>query len=517
MATPDELPDTLRDPAPPPGFGVPPNAPKALSYSAVGLPNFSGVSVWWFLDRLVYSRRASREAPEEEPQERSPTFEEWEAFWAIVDGLRAWEWKRSYEARACDGLYYSVKIARGGRSVHVSGENAGPPGLAVFRRALLGLVEGTLLGSAPELLRAAKAAAIAYDEPSVAVRRLAETIASVFTTAELNAAAEALGAFGLRAMEALPALVSQAWIAPYAARDALHELVRAAEQGPHSELLRFALPVLPHIVRALHARHGTEDVREDLTRLLRCIGPVDASVVPALAAALGDPDGGVLKAAARALGWIGAPAAAAAPALLAPLRERLSTYGAAEELVRALAGIAPEHLPAAVTILIPALDDASSEVRRNAAEGLAKAGPAAAGAVGRLVELLGSPDRDLRWRAAEALCRIGPAARAAEPALVAALREGEWTVHWRAAAALGEMRAESLEAAEALVEALAHDDHRLRTEAARALCAMAPQPSLVPRLVALAQQNERCREAADQVLAHIGTAVRGGRPDDPRA
>lgn len=75
-------------------------------------------------------------------------------------------------------------------------------------------------------------------------------------------------------------------------------------------------------------------------------------------------------------------------------------------------------------------------------------------AVPRLVEALQSPDATLRQQAADTLARIGPAADEAVPALVQALRDDDPLVRKSAARALGQIGPAAAAAVPSLIEML---------------------------------------------------------------
>lgn len=90
-----------------------------------------------------------------------------------------------------------------------------------------------------------------------------------------------------------------------------------------------------------------------------------------------------------------------------------------ETAADALARIGKPAVPA----LVRTLDDPDANARVQAANALARLGPAAADAVPALTEALDDPDPLVRQAAARALGQIGPAAESAIPALVEILRE----------------------------------------------------------------------------------------------
>lgn len=155
---------------------------------------------------------------------------------------------------------------------------------------------------------------------------------------------------------------------------------------------------------AAQLRDSDPSARQDAVRALEVIG---APAVPALIAALKDPDGRTRGAAADGLGRIGAEARAAVPELLAALRDP-------EPAVRrqaALAlGLVASKDAAVVPALADALKDSDLEVRRNAAFALGKLGAGARAAVPALNDAFTrADDPQLRVNIRDALERIGEA------------------------------------------------------------------------------------------------------------
>lgn len=142
-----------------------------------------------------------------------------------------------------------------------------------------------------------------------------------------------------------------------------------------------------------------------------------ANAVPALVAALADPDARVREDAAAALGRIGPAARAAIGPLVATFADT-DPYLAGAAAV-ALARIGTEAVPA----LVVALADAKENVRWSAAIALGRLGSAALEAAPALARALGDASENVRSCAATALGAIGPHAVAALPALTEALHD----------------------------------------------------------------------------------------------
>ena len=116
-----------------------------------------------------------------------------------------------------------------------------------------------------------------------------------------------------------------------------------------------------------------------------------AAVTPALLDALGHGDADVRRAAARALGGLGA---AALPVLKAPLSD--SDPEVRRAAVEALGWIGVEAVPD----LTDALRNDAPEARRAAARALGRFGPAAKSAEAALIETVNDRNRDVREAAA---------------------------------------------------------------------------------------------------------------------
>jgi len=235
-------------------------------------------------------------------------------------------------------------------------------------------------------------------------------------------------------------------------------------------------------------RDAEEDVRRAAAAALGKIG--DAAAVPGLLAALGDAGWYVREAAAAALGQIGAPAV---PGLLAALRD------ADADLRRAAAAALKQIGTPAVPGLLAALGDADADVREAAAEALGQIGDAAA--VPGLLAALGDADWRVRRAAAAALGQIGD--KAAVPGLLRALRDADADVREAAAAALGEIG--DAAAVPGLLAALGDADWRVRRAAAA--LGQIGAPAVPGLLAALRDADADVREAAAAALREIGDAA----------
>jgi HEAT repeat protein len=191
-------------------------------------------------------------------------------------------------------------------------------------------------------------------------------------------------------------------------------------------------------------------------------GPDD---VPALVKALEHDEARIRLEAAADLGSIGAPAAAAVPALLRLARENPEPLIRAEA-AKAVALIEPGN-EVAIPLLLGALKDKAGNVRKRAAECLGDLGPAARSAVPELVKSVKDADPTVSWASTDALGLIGPDAAEAVPVLVEAIKEAK--TRGAAVDALGLIGRAARPGVPALEAVLEGDDLAARWPAAAAL------------------------------------------------
>jgi HEAT repeat protein len=205
--------------------------------------------------------------------------------------------------------------------------------------------------------------------------------------------------------------------------------------------------------------------------------PSAVLLVDALAAALGDPEKAVTRAASDALVQIGG-----------------SAGGVESAVRRALQSDAPGR-------------------RRGAALTLARLEPPGPGLLPALVEALGCADGDVRWAAARVIVTIGRAHGEVFPLLLTMVRSGEQALQRRMATfALRELAPERAEAAHALLAASRDVDLQVRRAALSAMPALTdPHPTVVTRLLEAlgADDDAASRRLAALALGEIGSAKPG--------
>jgi HEAT repeat protein len=307
-----------------------------------------------------------------------------------------------------------------------------------------------------------------------------------------EAAATALGRIGERLAARPPAEE-----APFTlGRDALIGALRTDKANKVRAAAATALGRLKHsdaagAVTDLAAVAGASATpaaaRSAAVDTLRRIGPDAAEAVPALRQALEDrsADLATRTGAAAALSNIGKPALEALPALLAVLGDAR----APPELVRAVA---------------------------DSLGGLAKYGPEAAAASGRLAELLiaQNSSAEMRRSAAEALDKFASDGRQALTALRKALRDDDRFVRSLALHAIGQqgsvLGTEAHETVTAVLACLRDRVVEVRVAAAETISAIGPEP-LGPDLNVVRERlreathdgQKAVREAADQAIMKL--------------
>ena len=299
-----------------------------------------------------------------------------------------------------------------------------------------------------------------------AVPALIEALASPNPTVK-QAVAEALGAIGAEARNAVPTLINR--------------LADEAEE---------------------------DCVRREAALSLGRIGSQAEKAVPALTVAMADIDPTVSEAAARALGMLCTEAAPAVPNLVEILRCGQPDMRAAA--ASALGNIGPQA-HAAVSQLIRALQDEQRNVRLEAVEALGGIGPGASAAVPALLRAFRNRAADLGPRVAIVLGQIGTQPERTVPVLVNALAiDPEPAIREASAHALGEICPCASQAIPALIEALEDQNEAVCNEAARALSRMGREA--VPHLIQELRQ-EHSVAAVSLTIAALVAIGPSARPE----
>jgi HEAT repeat protein len=281
--------------------------------------------------------------------------------------------------------------------------------------------------------------------------------------------------------------------------------------GVDGEIVRNSIP---RLVTAL----GDErpEVRNEAAVALAEIG---SSVVPAVSAALSNPDRRVQVKASEILGQIGPAAASTVPLLVSQLEvnDELTVRAAATALGRIHAN--PETVLPALNRL---LQSHSTAVRITAVRSIAEYGPAAKDSIPLILGLLSDKSVVLRASAADALGSIGEGRAEVVDALIKALADGSGSVTVSAANALSQL---GPPAARALLPQLSDKRYqRLAVEVLGELGADAESavPALVDSLSKVGEDVELRREIFI-ALASIGPKAAGATPalmkilEDPNA
>lgn len=253
------------------------------------------------------------------------------------------------------------------------------------------------------------------------------------------------------------------------------------------------------LIAALKDPHMS--VRADAADELRLFGKEAHSAVPALKAALADPEPVVCIRAAAALGWIDPGNADAVTRLI---NLATAVKGSRREAIEALGDLG-SAAKKAVPALCGCLTDTDQRLRAATTESLGLIGPDAASAVSDLLPLLA--DKDIGPLAADALGRIGPGARTAIPHLSATLRRHPVEGNWVFAVALIRIEPAAAEPAiPLLIRALESADERTRWDARWCFTELgSTAEKTVPNLLALlTHPDDRVRWDATRVLGTLG-------------
>jgi HEAT repeat protein len=191
------------------------------------------------------------------------------------------------------------------------------------------------------------------------------------------------------------------------------------------------IDALPALIAALD--DPNEQVVAVVVYAIGSAGPGAASAVPVLTRALEHPASVVRVQAAKALKNI----RVATPEVRTSLA-RMATKSDRQEVAGAIEALGPIAGNSELDLLVDRLAHGNYYEERAAAKALREMGPRAAPATERLAELLFSPGLYVRRDTADILGGIGPAAGAAIPALYGALLDRD--ISQRAAAAIAQIR-----------------------------------------------------------------------------
>lgn len=266
-----------------------------------------------------------------------------------------------------------------------------------------------------------------------------------------------------------------------------------------------AKPAIPALLAAL--RDPDPSVRFQVSSSLKKIGPGADAVVP-LAMALRTGDADSRAGVAEVLGQMGSEASAAVPDLIGVLDDP-------SERLRGAAGSALRRIGPTSAGLIPSLKkqlrDEDPETRLRAVSAAATIGPAVSRTlVPELISALEDPDRRIRSTAIESLRELARDTGEAVPALALRIRDEDAMVRIVAAGALGEACRKAGAVVPALVGAVKDPEPSVRWTAINALENCGAEAALaVPALIeALKDERKEHRLTVLRVLGKIGPKAR---------
>jgi HEAT repeat protein len=264
---------------------------------------------------------------------------------------------------------------------------------------------------------------------------------------------------------------------------------------------------IPELAKAL--KYADPRARDAAVNVLGCGGARAGAAVPALVDVLRtDPDYGMRRRTAEALGRIGTPAKAVVPALVAALRDE--SPWVRRQAVESLGWVRP--LPRQVIpLLVKMLEDLDINVTGDIPAALNKIAPLRV-VLPILIETLGHKHPGTRGCAANVVGELGPHAREAIPALIDLLQDTDGWVRWRAAAALGNMGVRARAAVPALCQLLTASSDPWHTRYARETAAEALGkigPAAQAAIPALSAFRRDKNKAMRDAVAHALTAIQG--------
>lgn len=272
-----------------------------------------------------------------------------------------------------------------------------------------------------------------------------------------NMAAEALGAIGADAKDAVPKLTN---------------LLASTEEDQHQGVIRAlgnighgASQVVPRLISFLQSEDAI--IREEAARAIGKIGANANTVVPALIKLLSDKEPSVIGAAAEALGRFGSAAKDAVPALVNAASHEWAIVNRSATF--ALFEIDPAPRKEVFEPLAMAFRVGEEAEQARAAEILISMKAGAAPAIPDLAEMSQHWDQEFAFRAIDLLAKLGPIAIGALPELELAVSGSNPKSRSRAAEAIANIAPTSEKATEILQQLLNDSDEKVREIAVRAL------------------------------------------------
>ncbi len=350
---------------------------------------------------------------------------------------------------------------------------------------------------------------LAEDEkPDYTKKTISQWIDVLKNSKERESAAEArkaLGPSGPYAKTAIPALI-----------DALDD-----DNFPlkvTNVLAEYGSPAIEPLIRAMKSPKAI--VRRGAMGALEFITPRPTNAIPALIEALKDRDENARYQAIESLATIGIPGDKATLGLVAKVLkdDSVEVRCAMLHTFWSWYGMGGRPAPpAAIPLLIDALNDKNPEVRDEALDAIAPMGPSAKDAAPALIEALRSKEfSKLRTKIVRVLGCIGPAAKAAVPDLLELLKEGDVDLRNWTMGALGGIGTSANAAVPEILKVAQGKNKGDRCIAIRALGGIGPDAKdAVPTLIEALNTDNPDTDPNDDVLKAlrgIGPAAKAAVP-----
>lgn len=276
-----------------------------------------------------------------------------------------------------------------------------------------------------------------------------------------------------------------------------------------------AQPAVPALLQRVSDKQN--DVAQAARVALSEIGAPEPQHLPSLLRALEDPSEGVRCEAAASIVKMGPLAKEAVPLMVAQVKRPVAAPACMVSAVAGLTNVVPE----ATADVLALCDDASPEVRRNAARVLTERGALTPEVIGRLLKLLtNDEDSDVRRQTSKALTlRQAPERGEASVLRYAAVRSKNAQVREIALSTLRDLQLPMVETTPVLQESLRDSQAGVRLMAAEWVrdLDLQARPFVSALLTLLRDPEPQIRQAALEGLRRSGTHLRDALPVVARA